>query len=1239
MKRSQCLASRPHGFALVTTVSLMVLLAVLSVALLGLSTVSMRSSMLTRSQAEAQANARLAMMIAIGELQKSLGPDQRISARAGILDSKAETTTVDDVAHPQYLGVWDSWNTWLTDKKGSLSIRDTYKRGRDPSLFRGWLASHPDADRMDSVITGGSVPDAVTLCGKGSTGPDAAKHVQVARVGIATDGRLTGKYAWWISDESQKVRLDLKARDDASTIENARVLASHTGRMGIEKMTGMSDFDTTPAAIEKMISTGQAMISEPDAIQHFHDMTAFSLGLHTDVRSGGFKRDLNLAFEAEKPPVEMDAARLFGNRPFDAPIRPMTGELSKTSPRNPYVAPMSWRNLRENYRLYREFPGSAMMRPVEWDRGKPYTRRFLMGRTNMMGRWDMSGYSRLPVMLRQSWIIATKTEANPNAQPDQRDYYVLAVPVVSLWNPYNVSMYVDSEEISYMGSMFYSIPLVQRTYRGGTFLGETRFPDESSVWGNARPNGAITNNQLGYRMIPTEKSGLIKFDPGQVRVFSTDDEVLDGVRLLDDPAAMNSRHFFASPGYKPVQETNSNIMRGLKCRVHPGTSTQGQGPLAISLRLAVSDRHYDPYYIATSRKSALCFSFHEWRSAKHGVYFENGSLVGYHEWHDVVRQNIYSVDWLRDREVDTAWIVRDEPANRAMWPAPGSPPLPIGIVSVMAKSPENLKYAASGGFSKDFRNRGWLHSPATGMGTLLMNPDDLNRADSPYQLHFTAVNGDQEVSEYLQADGVSGFYGGGYTPARGQTHVPALGLPVAPITNIASFSAVRVDPARARLDQKDDRRAPSAGLPGRGYHNMKHLAHPGAAFGAGVGNAYAHPMIDPQQVYTRNDFGVDPGWDGQLLTTNIAICDDYWDHLFLANEELWDSWFCSGIAPLVRTGKLVAPKKTVARDFFSYKPSLLPKHFQPYPRGKTAEQLADLAEDADKQGWNSIASHILNKGQFNVNSTSKEAWKALFMSLADRPIALLDAKTSVSSIVRDKQEIGITRLSPVNGALDSSDPAAEGAWRGIRKLSDGQIDKLAEEMVRQVKLRGPFLNMAEFINRRLSNDDLGVVGAIQAAIDWDEFNAGYDGNTSGTGESINRTYKNGDDMIGASRLPANYPNPKAATGSRYAGIPGYIMQSDLLQGFGSSLAARGDTFLVRAYGESLNSDGKVAAKAWCEAVVQRLPEYVDPADEADKLLRDPAVVPGADLDLNAVNRAFGRQFKIVSFRWLNQDEV
>jgi len=130
------------------------------------------------------------------------------------------------------------------------------------------------------------------------------------------------------------------------------------------------------------------------------------------------------------------------------------------------------------------------------------------------------------------------------------------------------------------------------------------------------------------------------------------------------------------------------------------------------------------------------------------------------------------------------------------------------------------------------------------MGTFLMNPTDLNRADSPYQLHFTPVNGDQEVSQWLQADGKNGYFGGGFTPASGQTHVTALDLPITPIVNLGAFAGARMSPARARVDQKDDSfsnpRVDSSKLPGRGYHNLKHQDHSGAAFGAGIGNAYAH---------------------------------------------------------------------------------------------------------------------------------------------------------------------------------------------------------------------------------------------------------------------------------------------------------------------------------------------------------------------------------------------------------------
>ncbi len=100
--------------------------------------------------------------------------------------------------------------------------------------------------------------------------------------------------------------------------------------------------------------------------------------------------------------------------------------------------------------------------------------------------------------------------------------------------------------------------------------------------------------------------------------------------------------------------------------------------------------------------------------------------------------------------------------------------------------------------------------------------------------------------------------------------------------------------------------------------------------------------------------------------------------------------------------------------------------------------------------------------------------------------------------------------------------------------------------------------------------------------------------------------------------------------SQPVGEAGYLMQGDGLQSLGPVLQARSDYFRFRAYGEALDAGGKVIARAWCEAFVQRGAGYVNPSERPETHVNALAKVP---------NKTFGRRFELVSLRWLTPGEI
>lgn len=98
--------ARQAGFALLVTLSLMVLLMVLAIGMLSLAAIEMRVAGNAHHLSIARSNARLSLALAIGEIQKQLGPDQRVTAPSGILD--AGNTDGAGLNHARLTGVWRS---------------------------------------------------------------------------------------------------------------------------------------------------------------------------------------------------------------------------------------------------------------------------------------------------------------------------------------------------------------------------------------------------------------------------------------------------------------------------------------------------------------------------------------------------------------------------------------------------------------------------------------------------------------------------------------------------------------------------------------------------------------------------------------------------------------------------------------------------------------------------------------------------------------------------------------------------------------------------------------------------------------------------------------------------------------------------------------------------------------------------------------------------------------------------
>jgi hypothetical protein len=221
------------------------------------------------------------------------------------------------------------------------------------------------------------------------------------------------------------------------------------------------------------------------------------------------------------------------------------------------------------------------------------------------------------------------------------------------------------------------------------------------------------------------------------------------------------------------------------------------------------------------------------------------------------------------------------------------------------------------------------------------------------------------------------------------------------------------------------------------------------------------------------------------------------------------------------------------------------------------------------------------------------------------------------------------------------------------------VRTLAGHIVVEVKKRGPFLSLADFINRRLvdRNDETSHMSALDAAIMAAGLNAKFSSDPIHLTTSLNAAGDEPEDRDNNHldfRNGYRYQNSsgQATTTqprSKAWGMPGFLTQGDLLEPLAPALTTRGDTFVIRAYGES-GDDSGIKARAWVEATAVRTPRYLEHRDSGATGTNGNAPLDAAlqidfssgqitEGNLSDINRRFGREFKVKSFRWLHPEEI
>jgi hypothetical protein len=960
------------------------------------------------------------------------------------------------------------------------------------------------------------------------------------------------------------MKAKINAGPDASlptTVENPLFHAQAPPHPDHRAFPALRNFAWKVGERQKALSPGQVTLAAglgPAGLgPAFHDLTVHSAGVLADVRTGRLKRDLTQLLsrpiaEVENKPLYVSDGRI--NR-FDISA---DGVLSNRSFVRPYF-PSRFRADEWGINLEELWLFHNIHQEVNWSGGVPTldTRNSVDGIA--LDRYQI--YRRNVIEAIQLIFSLRAVQSGGTAAAPTYRMELMLDGIIVLSNPNDVRLVfppglikaVDLNGITYDAKL--------KITRNGAVEERTTRPPNSRIF--------IGYIEGGFGGTP---AGGFQLEPGEAAVF----------------------------GSTTASGFNLNLSRGFN---PSGGVTMSSWPIGTATMGNLSANDTVEFEFVKNTTSTNNSNSNTYFQAWHGA--PNGAASRIFEVANLTARATPDVNPL------TVFLPLRIPASQSLKVSdyiisPSNPrPKPIMLFSILRNVEQN-----SGGANPDsLPSRPIMNGdPALGNIPIFRDtmPDDLHRT----QMMFAAKPLNFIFETFAAgANGGNVYHGGARQPAAGgEFRSIRRRIPLAPPLSLGAFENAVAGGLSAHFGDPDFGNVPINRI-GAGVDPSKtglNSSLTGGSFGypflaKAIGNSYTHPFIAPGSVH-RTSTGTG--------TRSRAATDPSW----MVNTALWDSWFLSGIvdgsgtsssSPMKDQRTTRAQLKDLAEGT-----GLLRNTRYRFHSHKSAEMALDelfTGNNFKGSALNGLGKYLLIDGAFNVNSTSVEAWAAMFRSVAGQELLL--AGGGNKSFDNPYGTLGYATNDATSGQ--------QGDWSGLRDLTNPQIDDLAKATVEEVKARGPFLSMADFVNRRPNASDPAhqAIGALQAAIDKSGLNNRF------TAGSRRVTQDDFSPLAGAAGV-SNEPAP-----ARAVGAAGHLRQANILTALGSQTSVRSDTFVVRAYGDHRDASGKVQATAYCEAVVQRVPEFVDPVDA-------PEATP-----VSAVNKLFGRAFRMVSFRWLSPSEI